>query len=215
MSWRIERISQPSVEPVTLADAKLYLRVEITDDDALISSLITAARCLIEERIGVSLITQTWILYHDTTPMGGGYYNRLIRQQGPGPGWLPSFAGSIVLPRPPIQEVLAVQYWDRSLTLQSMGLDALQVSLGTPGRVQPKFGTIWPVIAPQNDAIQITYKAGFGDTADAVPEQAKLAMKLLIGDWYLQREATAPGSLTELPFAVSALLASISPGSYT
>ena len=35
---------QPTSEPVTLAEAKNFLRVTITDDDLLISSLITAAR---------------------------------------------------------------------------------------------------------------------------------------------------------------------------
>lgn len=62
----LERVTAPASEPVSLAEAKLYLRVDGTDDDTLISDLIVAARMNAEDFLRKSLITQTWKLaYND------------------------------------------------------------------------------------------------------------------------------------------------------
>ena len=52
----------PAGEPLTLAEAKLHLRVDLNDDDALIAALISAAREQVEFLTGQRLITQTWAL---------------------------------------------------------------------------------------------------------------------------------------------------------
>ncbi len=43
------------MDPISLADAKLFLRVDISDDDALITSLITVAREYCETFTGLDL----------------------------------------------------------------------------------------------------------------------------------------------------------------
>lgn len=58
----IERITPPASEPVTVSEAKNYLRVEHSTDDALITLMITAAREAAEAYLGTSFITQTWKL---------------------------------------------------------------------------------------------------------------------------------------------------------
>lgn len=55
----------PSTEPLTLAETKLFLRVDGTEEDALITSQIIAAREAAEEYMQRSLITQTWKLVYD------------------------------------------------------------------------------------------------------------------------------------------------------
>lgn len=62
----LSRVTAPSTEPVTLAEAKLYLRVDNTNEDTLITDLITAARMLAESWLGRSLISQTWKIAFDT-----------------------------------------------------------------------------------------------------------------------------------------------------
>ena len=52
----------PAGEPLTLAEAKPHLRVDLNDDDALITALISAAREQVEFLTGQRLITQTWEL---------------------------------------------------------------------------------------------------------------------------------------------------------
>src|SRR3954463_8761749 len=61
-------LTPPAVEPVTLADAKAYLRVDNDDDDAVISALIAGARSHIEAQTRRALITQTWRLVRDVWP---------------------------------------------------------------------------------------------------------------------------------------------------
>ena len=82
--------SAPSVEPLTTAEAKAHLRVDGTAEDAYIDECVTDARGTIEELTGRALITQTWDLWLD--------------------GW-PAF-GVITLPRPPLQSVTSVVYYD-------------------------------------------------------------------------------------------------------
>jgi uncharacterized phiE125 gp8 family phage protein len=53
-------LSGPSVEPITLADAKSHLRVDTSAEDTLIQSLIMASRLHIEAALDLALITQSW-----------------------------------------------------------------------------------------------------------------------------------------------------------
>lgn len=52
----------PALEPVTLAEAKLYLRLDGTAEDSLVQTLILTARQAAEVYLRRSLITQTWKL---------------------------------------------------------------------------------------------------------------------------------------------------------
>ena len=61
-------ISPPAVEPVTLADMKAHLRVTHDSEDAMIASLIKAAREELEQAAGLALISQGWRLYLDCWP---------------------------------------------------------------------------------------------------------------------------------------------------
>lgn len=71
-SWPTRRISQhtaPAAEPLTLAEAKLYARVDGSDDDALITQMIVAARDAAQMFLGKSLVTQSWLIaYNDAAP---------------------------------------------------------------------------------------------------------------------------------------------------
>ena len=61
-----KRVVDPASEPITLAEAKSHLRVTSNAEDALINSLIVAARDLCEHETGGRvLMTQTWELSLD------------------------------------------------------------------------------------------------------------------------------------------------------
>lgn len=72
-------VTAPAAEPLSLADAKAFVRVEHGDDDAIIASLIAAARNHIEALTRCVLITQTWRLVLDRWPDGG----RIVPRIGP------------------------------------------------------------------------------------------------------------------------------------
>jgi gp6-like head-tail connector protein len=67
----------PAAEAITLTDAKNYCRVEITDDDALITDLIVAAREAIEAFTGRSLVNKGYRQSLDSFP----YYTDTVMSQ--------------------------------------------------------------------------------------------------------------------------------------
>ena len=64
----LQLTSGPVVEPVSLLEAKAHLRVDIPDDDALISALITAAGHYAETLTRRAFIAQSWKLVLDSFP---------------------------------------------------------------------------------------------------------------------------------------------------
>ena len=189
-------ITPPAAEPVTLADAKLHLRVDVTDDDTLISSLITAARMQAETITQRQFVTATWQLVLDAFPgpnlMGTPYGV---------PFSVPRHA--ILLNKSPVQSVASIQYLDTGGVLQTMDPATYVVDTSTePARITPVFGRIWPISLPQIGAIQITFVAGYG-AASAVPAGIASWMKIRIGSLYQHREEVAilqKGKMELLPF---------------
>lgn len=61
----LQSMGEPLSEPVTLQDAKEYLRIDIDKDDMRISKLIIVARKAAEQYMRRTLITRSWrILYY-------------------------------------------------------------------------------------------------------------------------------------------------------
>lgn len=176
----------PATEPVTLAEAKLHLRIEdaITADDTLVSALIVAARQWVEQYLHRSLVTQTWRLKLDAFPD----------------------TDTIVLGRPSLLEVSSVTYVDADGDSQTMSTDDYSVDADHfPGRILLGFGKSWPSTRVQPNAVTVTFTSGYGNAA-AVPDAIKAALKLVIGDLYANREGSIVGvSHTDNP-AVMALL---------
>jgi len=180
-------VTAPAVEPVTLTEAKAHLRVDVTDDDTLISSLITSARQYIERAIRRALITQTWRASIDEFPA----------------------TGEIILPKPPLQSVTSIQYTDINDSTSTVSSSTYTVDTDSePGRIVLKYGQTWPSSSlAVTNPIQITFVAGYG-LAAGVPAHFKQAILLLVGHWYENREAiTSTGGIPkELPYAVKSLI---------
>lgn len=160
----------PSVEPVTLADAKTYLKVDadLTVDDTLITLLISAARQYAESYTGRSFITQQWRLTLDSFPgqMKPGYV-----------AWGSTFGhpgNAVLLEKGPIQQVDSIVYTamdGSTVTVTAPAAPDYAIDLAGPvGRMAPGFGKIWPIPMPQIGAVRINYTAGYGSTAASVPQ---------------------------------------------
>jgi uncharacterized phiE125 gp8 family phage protein len=176
---------------------KAHLRIDNNASDGPLTSLIVAARNVIEEKLERSLITQTWRLTLDRFPDGEFNRETGLWEQG-----------RITVPRPRLQTVSSITYVDTDGTTQT--LDPTLYSTdpnGEPGRISPAFDQLWPTTRDQMNAVTITYTAGYGTTAAYVPVPILLAIKLLVGHWYENREASTAGApVTELPMGVDALL---------
>ena len=176
----LQLVTPPAGEPVSLAEAKLHLRVDGGEDDLLIGSLITAARQAAETITHRQFITARWKLVMD------------------------AFAGQAVLiHKSPLISVVAVEYLDMAGLVQTMPPSHYTVDAASePARLTPIFGQTWPPTLPQIGAVSVTFDADYGP-ASAVPEGIKSWIKLRVGSLYAHREEMSVltrGRIDPLPF---------------
>jgi len=192
----LQLVTPAAEEPVSLAEAKRHLRVESAEDDALIGSLISAARQAAETLTGRQFVTARWKLVLDSFPGPS-----LMGVPAGLPFSLPGHA--ILLPKCPVQSVFAIRYLDMSGTTQTMPRADYTVDTACePARVTPVFGSAWPVSLPQIGAVTLLFAAGYGDAA-SVPAGIKSWIKLRVGSLYAHREEVAlltSGKIEALPF---------------
>jgi uncharacterized phiE125 gp8 family phage protein len=164
---RIVTITAPSIEPLTLDDAKLHARVDITDDDVLINYYIQQAREYCEKYCNIGLITQTKAVYYDECDLSR------VRDY-------------IVLPVGPIQSVVSITYYDEDANPTVVDPSYYYIS-GSTLIFNNSF--IMPNKLRQFDSWEYRVVIGFGDNATDVPMQIRLAMLRLVAHDYQNREA--------------------------
>ncbi len=64
-------LTGPAVEPLSLAEAKAFLRVEYCDDDQVVAALIAGGRMYVETQAQIALIRQSWRPAFDFWPWLG------------------------------------------------------------------------------------------------------------------------------------------------
>ena len=133
LQHRIELVTAPARQPITIAECKAQMRVEHSDDDLIINRFIDTAIAAVDVTgaLGKAMITQTW----------GEWF-------APNPGVIGLSLG-------PVQSVSAIKYYDSDNALQVATLSDFYV-LGTKSRttIKPKPGKSWPVVFNRDDAIK-------------------------------------------------------------
>lgn len=187
MIYQPKVTTEPSEEPITLAEAKLHLRVDATADNDLITSMVKAARQWCESYQNRSYITQTITLKMDAFPCDGDYLE-------------------IIVPRPRLVSVTSVKYYDTDGVQQTLSDSVYDVDVfSEPGRIGLAHAQSWPGVRGDLNGIEIIYVAGYGAAAD-VPDRIKHAIKLIVGHLYEHREQDYEATLTEIPFSAKSLL---------
>ncbi|MGH6719750.1 MAG: head-tail connector protein, partial [Alphaproteobacteria bacterium] len=169
--------------PVGLAEAKLHLKLDTTDEDVLVDALIDAATEACRRFTGRELVSQTWRLMLDAAPDGG----------------------AIELPRPPLIAVTHVKTYDDADAATTFAAGNYFVDTASvPGRVVPRTGATWPTVGRAANGLEVEFVAGFGAQASAVPAPLRQGILVLVAYGYERREAQAEEPAT-LPAAVRAL----------
>lgn len=205
MDYNLTLVTPPAIEPVSLVDAKAYLRIDSTNDlieDAYVESLITVAREYCENFQNRAYITQTWEM-----ALPGFSFSAFDSLNG-------SKRESIItIPKGKLQAIDSFTYKDTAgvVTTLTPEVDYNVSNRGILGRVCPPFGKVFPLtILYPLDPVVIKFTCGYGDTPTDVPTRAKQAMLLLISHWYENRlvvnDLRGVNPL-ELNFTVSSLLA--------
>ena len=180
-------ITPPAVEPITTAQAKAQMRVDISDDDTLIERLIKAARVFVETNTRRGLIEQIVEIQLDEFPSDGALPLHVIA---------------------PLISVESVSYYDADDTDQTLASSSYYVDdVREPGAIYLAAGEFWPTTTARPDAVRVLVKIGYGATADTVPDDLVHAMFMLVAHWYENRETVVVGvTPAEVPFAVNALM---------
>lgn len=208
----------PILEPVDLNEVKNHLRLDTAFEDTTLASFVMAARMHVENLCG-PLITQTWDQFEQHFPSEFHWFEfrRSIWTD-----WDTVYMGGrrrdgnrydFHLGKSRVQSILSITYTDSDGTIQT--LDPSIYTLESWGefhsRVILQRGKDWPSDRlARGNSVTIEFNCGYGDTPDDIPEPIRIAILLLAGNWYENREAvlTGPGSqMATLPFGVDALLA--------
>ena len=193
MKYRVT--TPPTSEPVTLEEARTHLRIEPYGsppehpDDTYITTLITVAREFCEQYLERALVTQTITSVTN------------------------AFSKSLVLPNAPIQSVTSITYVDENGVTQTLPETVYELDT-YDNKIRLQYDQQYPKTRPQEDAVTITYVAGYtnGESPDIYPLPApvKAAMLLLIGNQYENRQQDVLGntriSFNSLPLGVYNLL---------
>lgn len=168
-------VAQPSVEPVTLADAKLHLRVDHDTEDDLISAMIAAAREACEHETDRAIAVQTLELAIDAFPADG-----------------------IKLLRPPVASIESVVYVDAEGVEQTMPSTSYYLdSAQEPSWLLPAVGADWPATREQANAVRVRYVAGYTEC----PKAIRAWILLRLGTLYRTREGDSEKPVVASPFA--------------
>lgn len=180
---QIVQLTQPTTEPITLAEAKEHCRVTHDDEDAYIGVLISAARQWIEKTRSVALGSSTWQMT------------------------LPVFPDAAVIRVAcyPLTAVSSIEYVDTSGVIQTLSTDRYSVDLsGRVHSVVRKPTATWPSTRIDTDSgVRINFTAGY----ETIPPTFKHAVKIIVAHWYMAREPIITGTIVaDVPLSVKSLL---------
>lgn len=161
-------VTAAASEPITLTEAKNFLRVDHSDDDTLIEALITAARQMCEEYTRRILVTTTVDEYFDQFPINSwnGHSNILYLSRGP------------------VTSISSVKYVDEIGSEQTISTSLyLSDLISEPARIQSVGG--WTTGAGVINQLIVRYVVG--TDVSAIPKPLIQGMMLVISDLYDQR----------------------------
>ena len=181
MRHPILSVVTPPEPVISTAEAKAHLRVETTDDDALIAGMVAGATLGVDGPtgwLGRALGTQTIVLIGSHFPCAGALTDWRF---GRGPD-CEHHEAEIRLPCPPVQEVKAVTYLDPIGVPRTLDPSAYAL---VDRFLFPLPGFAWPATQWRPAAVSVTYVAGYPD--GGLPETIKSALLLKVGALYTGR----------------------------
>lgn len=164
----LKRTVEPAIEPVSVSLFKLHARLgDCADEDLIYERYLKHGRSMVETDLQRALITQTWQLQMDRFPC-----------------W------EIEARICPLMSVTGIVYVAADGTSTTIpASDYIVNTASEPGRIVPSYGKTWPVARCQENAVTVTFTAGYGPTAATVPEIACQAIRLVAAEDVISREA--------------------------
>lgn len=183
-------VTAPTELPVSRAEIKDHLRANVddTEQDDLIDGIIEAAVDEAEQYTWRKFCTQTWDIYFDAFPSGGGCFE---------------------VPLPPLQSVTSITYVDADgvSTVLSSALYQVDTS-AEPAIIRAAYNETWPVTRDQTlQVVKVRCVVGYLTIAK-IPKAIIQAIKIIAGRMYGPvTEDVVVGTITAtVPMAAQHLL---------
>jgi uncharacterized phiE125 gp8 family phage protein len=183
MKSSIRVVTAPAVEPISLAEAQEFCRVDSgdTSQDSLLTALVKSAREYAENLTRRSYVKRTLELT------------------------LSEFCFEIELPYPPLLYVESVKYIDLDGNLQTVDPSLYQVdTYREPGRVMPTYGEFWPNTRGSDfNPVRVRYAAGYATSGSPdsdtdyranLPEALRVWMRQKVAQHFKHRESVVVGA---------------------
>ena len=186
-------VTGPSSEPVTVSELKDHLRLDGSDDDGYLVSLIKAARQWFEGQTKRGVITQTWDYDID--------YNWPWKHGQHG----------IDLPLNPVPAqtspaTCSITYVDSDGASQTLAQTQYTLVGRTHGSyIVPAYDVAWPSVRSVPEAITVRFNVG----ESSAPEDIKMPIIFLAAHWYENRVSIIHGlgaMTAELPYSIEAMV---------
>ena len=183
--YRSLKVDTAATTPVfTTAQAKEFLKVDVSTDDDLIDNLILAA-------------TESCQIYTNQY-----FINTIVTQ------YSDTWNGFYKLYKSPVSAITHVKYYDSDDSLQTLA-SSNYILDGTskPARMGLAVDGTLPTLSKRINAVDVTYTVGYGTASTDVPEGIRTAIILTVGNWYQNRQSVITGkTATELPLSSQYLL---------
>jgi hypothetical protein len=169
---------------VSLSDMKAHLRVDGSGDDALITGHIATATEAVKQYTRRGILTETFVFRADGFADAGG--DDRLMALGPGVHTVsrPYILGGgewLDLPFSPLQSVTSVVTYDRGNNAATFSASSYQLDLQS-GRIFLNEGETWPSDLRAQNAVEVTYVAGYG--SGGIPLPIVQAIKLAVEGMY-------------------------------
>ena len=184
---------EPNVEPITLAEARLHLRLDTFGsppshpDDSLVEVIISAARGMAENYLNHSIANREVVLQLDDFGTDG----------------------YISLQDWPVVGIASVEYLDSTGAAQTWASNQYILDgASQPARLYPV--TDFPEVQDRVNAVTVTFDAGYTDGESPntypMPKAIKQAILLMIGHLYENRQDVTYAQHYQLPMGSVSLL---------
>jgi uncharacterized phiE125 gp8 family phage protein len=154
-------VTSPAVEPISLEEMRLHLRLDDTHEDDLVASLIKAARLMLESATRLKFVSQGWRLSIAEVPSGR----------------------SIRVPLAPVLAVEAVRVFGAA------GVETLvdPVNYRLRRGSEPALLVFEAGFPDAPGGMEVDLLVGFGPSASDVPEPLRHAARMLVAYWFENR----------------------------
>ena len=165
--------TQPTIEPISIEEAKEHLRLDDDVDDIPVKTFIKAARLWAEKFTGRAFITRTVQQYLDSTasvldPLFEGMRTGIETR---------AYSNYIELAASPAINVTSINYYNDSDTQSTWATSNYYVdTISDLGRIYLRDGGTFPTDLRAANGLEINYTAGYGTARSDVPEDIRLAM---------------------------------------